>query len=135
MSDVATTATVCVATGTIASPFCAYFGFDVTLLVGGIVGGLIGCVIAQTLIPDKADADFGRFLKLMVGSVLLAAVVTLATSPWLIRTLNLDGVPPGAVRLIIGALVGGIAQPLAILIQKKALAWFGNLGNKGVDNV
>ncbi len=127
MSDVATTAAVCVSTGTLAAPFCAAFGFDPTLLLGGLVSGLVGCVIAQTLIPDKQDVTFRKMLAVMVGSVLLAGVATLIGSPWIIRQLALQEVPPGAVRLAFGALIGAFAQPLAVMGGRKVLEWFGRV--------
>lgn len=134
MSDVATTAAVCVATGALSAPFCTAFGFDPTLLLGGVVGGFFGCVIVQTLIPDKQDQNFRRMLALMVGSVLLAGIATLIVSPWLIRQFNLSEVPPGAMRMAIGAVIGGFAQPLAIMLQSKVLTWFGSLGKKESGN-
>lgn len=132
MPDVATPAgaAVCVATGGVAGPFCAAFGFDPTLMLGGLVGGLIGCVIVQTLIPDKDEIPFRRILTLAVGSVLLAGLATLIASPMIIRALSLTDVPPGAVRLVIGAAIGGCAQPLAVMGQRKFLDWFGGLGKR-----
>jgi uncharacterized membrane protein YeaQ/YmgE (transglycosylase-associated protein family) len=134
MTDVVTTAAVCVATGTITAGFCASFGFDPKLLIGGTVGGFLGCLIVQTLIPDKAGLDFAGILKIMVGSVLLATVATLLCSPWVIRTLNLEEVPAGAVRLGIGAVIGACAQPLAIIGRARLIKWFGSVGPKENGN-
>lgn len=117
---VTTTAAVCVATGTFGGIFCAAFGFDPTLLAGGMLGGLMGCLIVQTLIPDKAEVQLRRFLTLTIGSVLLATISTALFSPWVIRTANLEEVPPGMVRLGVGAFIGGFAQPLVVL----GWAWF-----------
>jgi hypothetical protein len=123
MSDITTSAAVCATTGAFAAPFCAAFGFDVSLLMSGLVGGLVGCVIAQTLLPDKSDASFARTLKIMIGSVLLAGILTLVGSPWLIRQMSLTEVTPGAVRLAFGALVGAFAQPIAIKLGGIVSAW------------
>lgn len=130
MSDITTSAAVCAATGTMAAPFCAAFGFDLNLLVGGVVGGLVGCVIAQTLLPDRSDTKIARALSMMIGSVLLAGIATLLLSPWVIRQLNLSEVPPGAVRLALGAVIGAFAQPLAIKGQAKVVAWLERAGEK-----
>lgn len=135
MSDAATPAVVCVTTGAIAGPFCEAFGFDPTLLFGGLLGGFLGCVIAQTLIPDKEDVPFRRLLALTVGSVLLATLVTMVGSPWVVRVLSLTDVPAGAVRLVFGAVIGACAQPLAMLGKKKLLRWFSGLGNKESERV
>lgn len=128
MSDVATTAAVCVATGAMSTTFCAAFGFDPTLLLGGLVGGFIGCLIVQTLIPSKTDTELRKILAIMVGSVLFSGVATMLVSPWFIRTLSLQDVPPGAVRLSVGALIGGLAQPLVIIGKQKALRWWHRFG-------
>lgn len=134
MTDVATTAAVCVATGAVSTTFCAAFGFDPTLLLGGLVGGFIGCLIVQTLIPSKTQPPFGSILALMVGSVLFSAVATMLVSPMLIRTLALQDVPPGAVRLSIGALIGGLAQPIVIMGKRKFLKFWEGFGNKENGN-
>lgn len=130
MTEAATTAAVCVATGAVAAPFCAAFGFDPALLLGGLVGGFIGCVIVQTLIPSREEIPFRRMVGLLVGSVLLATICTLVVSPMVIRQLNLQDVPPGAVRLFIGAIIGAFAQPIAVKGQQKFLKWFGGLGKE-----
>jgi uncharacterized membrane protein YeaQ/YmgE (transglycosylase-associated protein family) len=130
MSDITATAAVCATTGAIAAPFCAAFGFDLNLLVGGIVGGLIGCVIAQTLLPERSDTSFRRVLSMMIGSVLLAGILTLVLSPWVIRQLSLAEVPPGAVRLTLGAIIGAFAQPIAIKGQAKLMSWLDRAGEK-----
>lgn len=132
MSDVATTAGVCIATGSTQAMFCAAFGFDPTLLVGGLVGGLIGCVISQTLIPEKGAPDFRKMLALMVGSVLLAGMATLIGSPGVIRFASgwLSGVPDGAVRLAFGALIGAFAQPIAVIGGGKLMDWLRGFGSK-----
>ncbi len=115
MADaVTTTAAVCVATGAAAAPLCAALGFDPTLLLGGLLGGFAGCIIVQTLIPDKVEPELRRILTLTVGSVLLATISTAICSPWVIRTANLQDVPPGLVRVAVGAFIGGFAQPLLV---------------------
>jgi len=130
MSDITTSAAVCATTGAVAAPFCAAFGFDVTLLIGGLVGGLIGCIIAQTLLPDKSDLSFRRLLGIMIGSVLLAAIVTLLISPWAIKKLDLADVAPGAVRLALGALIGAFAQPIAIKLGQVVTSWIDRVSEK-----
>lgn len=134
MSDAVTTAGVCVATGGANAMFCAAFGFDATLLLSGTVGGLIGCVIAQTLIPNKDASDFRKMLALMVGSVLLAGMATLVASAWVIRALTLQDVPPGAVRLAFGATIGAFAQPLAVMGGSWLMEWLQRLRSKGNSN-
>lgn len=128
MTDVATSAAVCVATGTLSATFCAAFGFDPTLLLGGVVGGFTGCLIVQTLIPSNKPEDLLAIVKMMIGSVLFSGLMTMLVSPWAIRNFNLEGVPPGAVRLAIGAVLGGLAQPLVILGRRKVLKYW-----KGAD--
>lgn len=134
MSDAVTTAGVCIATGGANAMFCAAFGFDATLLLSGTVGGLIGCVIAQTLIPNKEASDFRRMLTLMVGSVLLAGMATLVGSPFVIRSLPLQDVPPGAVRLVFGAIIGAFAQPLAVMGGSWLMEFLGRWRAKGNQN-
>lgn len=134
MTEVATTAAVCVATGAVSTTFCAAFGFDPTLLLGGLFGGFIGCLIVQTLIPSKIKPELSAILALMIGSVLFSGVATMLVSPVVIRTLSLQDVPPGAVRLTIGAVIGGCAQPLVVMGKAKLLKWFGSYGNKENGN-
>lgn len=131
MSETITaTAAVCATTGAVAAPFCAAFGFDLSLMIGGVVGGLIGCIIAQTLLPDRSDAKFSRVAFMMVGSVLLAGIATLLLSPYVIKKLDLSEVPPGAVRLALGALIGAFAQPIAIKLQEKVGLWMDRAGKE-----
>jgi hypothetical protein len=130
MSDVVTTVATCVATGTVGGMFCATFGFDPSLLAGGMLGGLMGCLIVQTLIPDKDEVRMRRILALMVGSVLLATIATALVSPTVIRTFNLQDVPPGLVRIAVGAVIGGLAQPLVVIGSAKLLKWFGGVDPK-----
>jgi len=134
MTDVVTTAAVCVATGTFGAMFCATFGFDPSLLAGGLLGGFMGCLIVQTLIPDKDDVRLRRILALMVGSVLLATIATALVSPTVIRLANLQDVPAGLVRLGVGAVIGGLAQPLVVIGSAKLLKWFGGVGEKETPN-
>ncbi len=137
MTDVATTASVCVATAGVAAPFCAAFGFDPALLIGGTVGGFAGCLIVQTLIPDEAGITLFGVLSIMVGSVLLATLTTPLVSPWFVRTLNLSEVPAGAVRLAVGAAIGSCAQPIAIMFRARILKfvkWMSRIGGKGNEN-
>ncbi len=135
MADVASTgAAVCVTTGIVAAPFCAAFGFDPMLPLAGLVGGFIGVVIVQTLIPDKGRNDFRALLTLLLGSVLLAMMATLLASPWVIRKLELTDVPPGVVRLAVGALIGGFAQPILVIVKSKLFGWLANLGSKENGN-
>lgn len=123
MAEATTTAAVCVATGAAVTPFCAAFGFDPNLLLGGLVGGLIGCMIVQTLLPTKEEVKLRRLALLTVGSVLLSTISTLLVAPSVVRTFSLAEVPPGAVRLAVGALIGGFAQPIAVQLQKLVLRY------------
>jgi hypothetical protein len=123
MAEATTTAAVCVATGAVVTPFCAAFGFDPNLLLGGLVGGLIGCTIVQTLLPTKEEVRLRRLALLTVGSVLLSTISTLLVAPSVVRTFSLAEVPPGAVRLAVGALIGGFAQPIAVQLQKLVLRY------------
>jgi hypothetical protein len=134
MTDVLTTAAVCIGTGTFGAMFCATFGFDPTLLAGGLLGGFMGCLIVQTLIPDKADVRMRRILALMLGSVLLATITTAVISPTIIRLASLQDVPAGLVRLAVGAVIGGLAQPLVVIGSAKILKWVGGIGTKESPN-
>lgn len=130
MTDVVTTAAVCVGTGAVSSFICASIGFDPRLLIGGTIGGFIGCLIVQTLIPVESDPvkaaiTFAGYLKIMVGSVLLATILTMICSPALIRAMSLQDVPPGAVRIAVGAVIGAMAQPIVVLGRKKFIKWLG----------
>jgi hypothetical protein len=119
MAEATTTAAVCVATGAVVTPFCAAFGFDPMLLMGGMVGGIAGFVIFQTLLPSKEPISPLRLVLLSIGSVLLSTLGTLLVAPTMVRTFNLEGVPPGAVRLAVGAVIGGCAQVIAAKIRKR----------------
>lgn len=128
MSDVITTAAVCIGTGAVSSAICAGIGFDPRLLIGGTIGGFVGCLIVQTLIPPEDDPVKGLitlagYLKIMVGSVLLATVFTLLCSPWIIRMASLEEVPAGAIRIGVGSIIGAVAQPLVVIGRKKIIKW------------
>lgn len=123
MAEATTTAAVCVATGALTTGFCTAFGFDPMLLMGGMVGGLIGCIIVQTLLPSKEDVRIRRLVLLTIGSVLLSTISTLLVAPTAVRAFGLTEVPPGAVRLAVGALIGGFAQPIAVQVQKRLLRY------------
>jgi hypothetical protein len=122
------TAAVCAATGAVATPFCVAFGFDITLLWTGMVCGLLGCIIAQTLIPDKAgssEKSLKAVGRLMVGSSLFAGVLSMFLAPWIARFGIFENVQPGVVRFGVGAILGAMAQPLAILGWDSILKWLG----------
>ena len=132
MSDVVTTAAVCVGTGAVSSVICAGIGFDPRLLIGGTIGGFVGCLIVQTLIPPEDDAvkaaiTLAGYLKIKVGSVLLATVFTLLASPWIIRTAGIQEVPAGAIRIGVGAIIGAMAQPIVVIGRKWFVKWLRRL--------
>lgn len=112
MAEATTTAAVCVATGAVVTPFCAAFGFDPMLLMGGMIGGVAGCVIARTLLPSKENHSILQLVLVAIGSTLLSTIGTLLMAPWVVRTFALAEVPPGAIRLAVGAFLGGFAQPI-----------------------
>lgn len=124
MAEATTTAAVCVATGAVVTPFCAAFGFDPVLLMGGLVGGIAGCVIARTLLPSKGKQSITQLVLVAIGSTLLSTIGTLLMAPWVVRTFALADVPPGAIRLAVGAFLGGFAQPIAGILHKRLLARF-----------
>jgi len=134
MAEATTSAAVCVATGAVVAPFCAAFGFDPMLLMGGMVGGVAGCVIVRTLLPTKDDASIRQLVLVAIGSTLLSTIGTLLMAPWVVRTFALAEVPPGAVRLAVGAFLGGFAQPIAGLLQKWLLARFDPSSTKESGN-
>lgn len=118
MAEATTSAAVCVATGATMTSFCAAFGFDPMLLMGGMIGGIAGCVIVRTLLPSKGEATLMQLVLVAIGSTLLSTIGTLLLAPWVVRTFALADVPPGAVRLAVGAILGGFAQPIAAKIRR-----------------
>ena len=129
MTDAVTSVAVCTATGVIATPFCAAFGFDPALLWTGMASGLLGCIIAQTLIPNKDGTSMKAIGRLIVGSTLFAGVFTMICAPWVSGKIPLEGVPPGAVRFAVGAALGAMAQPIFMLGYRKIIKRFENYGD------
>jgi hypothetical protein len=70
----------------------------------------------------------------MLGSVLLATITTAVISPTIIRLASLQDVPAGLVRLAVGAVIGGLAQPLVVIGSAKILKWVGGIGTKESPN-
>lgn len=121
MAEATASAAVCVATGSVVTAFCAAFGFDPMLMAGGALGGFLGFVIVRSLLPSGENISMARVAWLSVGSVLLSTIMTLLVSPWTIRTFALADVPPGAVRLAVGAAIGAFAPTIAALIRKRVM--------------
>lgn len=138
MTDVATTAILCVATGAIAAPVCALIGFDPAPMIGAAIGGFLGCIIVQTLLPSTPEEkrEFLALAKLTVGSVLLAGMMTLGFAPWATRVFGLESTRPEVVNFLMGGAVGAFAQPILVLLREKFLRRIATIGEKeGSRNV
>lgn len=106
------TAAACAATVAICAPFLVALGLDPT----DTVFAAMGCVCAQTLLPNDGPRDVLNTVKWAVGSVILATLLT----PW-IGPMVAKG--DTTVRHILAAGVGAFAQPVAIMIRSRVLSY------------
>jgi len=138
MTDAATTAAACAATGAIAAPFCSILGFDPALLAGGLVGGFAGCIIVQTLIPAKKNMGARQIVPFVVGSVMFSTVLTPLIASMVIVRVGLP-VPDGLTRVGIGCVLAAFAQPIVVigktrLAKSKIVQLLLSIGSKETDN-
>lgn len=111
MADATSTAAVAGTTGALTFPVLAAFGVDPLAMVPA----LIGCVIAQTLIPS-GDRSLRAIALITLGSVLLASLLTPIVAPYVMHRWGelAPGSSPVAVRALVAAGIGGFAQPIVI---------------------
>jgi hypothetical protein len=124
-SEAAAQGVACAVTGILCHPLLVMVGFD----PGSAAGGLVGCLMAQTLLPkspaEPGTRDFRRDLwqtaGVTLGSVLFAAFVNPVLAAVVIDSLHSTRIPDGNVRALCAVLLGAFAQPIAVWARSVAL--------------
>jgi hypothetical protein len=127
MADAATpslvAASAAAASGALSIPVLATaMGLD----AASMGSGLLGVVIAQTLLPRTTQSILS-VSGLAVGSMLLASISSPFVAPALINNLPnwqwLQLVEPGHVKAAAATFVGGFAQPLMLWLRVLVGRW------------
>lgn len=110
----------CSVASAVCIPILASYGLD---LPSGICGG-VGVVIVQTFIPrEEVAISYKRLAALSFASVLTAALVAPIVSQALTAAAP-TWITPAQIRGVVGAFVGGFAQPIVIWVRRVALPAF-----------
>lgn len=118
MSDAVTTCAVGATAGAAVMPVLCSLGLD----PGIMVAALIGCTIAQLLLPARRSG-VKQIAAWAIGSVLFSAIVTPVAVPWVLRQCAeyVAWAPTPAVRVLVAANLGAFAQPIVSTISSVML--------------
>lgn len=114
--------------GSLAFPFLAAVGLDLS----GLIAGLIGCVIVQTVLPSASSTASAWSMRgalsialVTLGSMLFASVASPLVAPSVVHAAStaLPGATEASVRAATAVALGGFAQPILLALRAGVVWW------------